>query len=383
MKLPSGYELQLPPQIVFGWGCRSRLPDVLKTLLPERNQPRIYVVSAGSAVRNGVVDELAALGYGTFCGLFNTVPGEPPLAVVNQVIAEVQGTDAEVVLAIGGGSVIDVAKAAAALGSIPGARVEPWFDGSRKITRPGLACVALPTTAGSGAEMTPNSVLTLPAKSIKKSLRSPFLIPGAAIIDPELTLTLSREQTIDSGLDAMTQAIEGFFSIRANAVSSALARKAIGLLFEYLPRACANLKEPGARIGTAEGSMLTGMAFAQSGLGAVHGLAHPIGALLNIPHGRTCAILLPHIMAWNAPVRHEKMEELARAVGLSSADRFLTAITDLCRQLGVPSGFKKYGLNKEHYRHILEHCRSNSMLCNPREMSDSDIRILLERLRGQ
>ncbi len=371
------FDLNYPPRILFGWGVRGRLQG----LLEESGWTRVLLVATSSVLPEAVLSQWQRDCGGRICASFGPVPHDPSLAVVEEIRCLAVECKAEAILAVGGGSVIDAAKAAAVL--VPAsAPLKRYFDGEEALTQAGLPLIAVPTTAGSGAEITRNAVLTDTETAVKQSLRGAHMVPRAALVDPELTLSMPPALTAASGLDAFTQAVESYVSSRANSVSQALALKASELIFVNLPLAFRNGAARQARTAVAEGSLLSAMAFSQSGLGAVHGLAHPIGAVLNLPHGLTCAVLLPHILKWNHPVCADLMADLGRACGLPEAGGFVNAVGSLCAELGVPETFADYGLGEQHYGHILAHCRSNSMQANPRHMSDEDIIALLERLAG-
>jgi alcohol dehydrogenase class IV len=310
------------------------------------------------------------------------VSHDPSLTDVNTLQSRFRNHQATVVVAVGGGSVIDAAKAAAAAAPFT-ERVEPFFHGERTLPGPGLPLVAVPTTAGTGAEITMNAVLSDPDARVKKSLRSPFMVPAAAVVDPDLTLSMPPDLTRDSGIDAFTQAVEARLSTAANPVSDALATQAAGLIYRHLPRAVADGSDPEAREGMAMGSLLSAMAFSQSGLGAVHGLAHPLGHLLDLPHGYVCGVLLPHVLAWNEPVCEAPLRDLARALGLGHARDVVPAVRRFTEELGLPRSLAADGLGREHIQHTVATCRSGSMRANPRPMSDADVREFLRQLGAQ
>jgi alcohol dehydrogenase class IV len=372
------YTLLYPPVIEFGWGSRRRLPEVIAA----RGfglSPGVVLVCSRTLARSGRRAELEALCGGNICACLHDVPHDPPLAAVNALLAAMREPGCQLVVAVGGGSVIDAAKAAAVIAPI-GEHVEPFFRGERAIEGPGLPFVALPTTAGTGAEITKNSVLTDVARNVKKSLRSDHMVPTAAIVDPELTVTLPPSITAASGMDALTQAVESFLSTRAHNVSRSLAAAAVRLLMAGLPGAYADGGNREARTDVAEGSLLSAMAFSQSGLGAVHGLAHPVGLALDAAHGLVCAVLLPHVLRWNAPACDPELGRLASVTGYSGAEEFIGAIEELCRALGIPRTFAAMGLADVHVEYIVANCRSGSMAANPRPMEDDDVRALLRRL---
>ena len=372
------YALLYPPVIHFGPGCRFLAGDLLRRAAGGP-QPRTFAVCSRTVRATGALDELARRTGLSWCGIYDQVPHDPPLECVDALIEQLSLSSADAVLTVGGGSVIDAAKAAAAVAPAADG-VRPFFEGQRSVSRPGLPLVALPTTAGSGAEITPNAVLSDHLKGVKKSIRSPFLVPSAALVDPELTVSMPPDLTAHSGLDALTQAIESYISLQANAVTRPLAAAAVGRLLPHLPHACRDGLDLEARTQVAEGSLLGAMAFSQSALGAVHGLAHPIGHALSLPHGLTCAVLLPHVLRLNLPVCTDELGALAGGLGLGGAEALVEAIASLCTDLGVPGSFAAYRLAEADHGTIVANCRSGSMKANPRHLTDAELRDLLRRL---
>ncbi len=371
--MKNDFTLLYPPKIIFGQNSLKELPGNLPL------GSRVLLVTGKSLLQSGRIEEVKKILSSFEVIHFFGIPAEAPLSSVDELTALGRKEKVTAVVAIGGGSVIDAAKAAAILIPREGTCGE-YFYGTRKILDKGLFFAALPTTAGTGTEITVNSVLTDPGVKIKKSIRSPFMVPDLAIVDPVLTLGASPELTAASGLDAFTQAVESFTSADANPASKALASKAAGIIFHSLMEAYENGNDMDARTEMAKGSLLSGMAFSQSGLGAVHGLAHPAGALLGIPHGVICAILLSPVLEWNLPKCRTDYDELAKACGLNGADEFILEIRSLCSKLQIPSDLSGYGLKSEHFPFIIKNCRSRSMECNPRQMTDTDIEKLLESL---
>lgn len=364
-----------PVKIVFGDGSVNHLNDEIS---PELK--RILLVTGTHVQKSGLLQRLKSILVGREITIHCGVAAEPPLPEVDSIIAAGRRADSQAVIAVGGGSVIDAAKAAAALIPTSG-KLQEYFDGERVISGKGLFFVALPTTAGTGAELTPNAVLTDPATEIKKSLRHQTMFPNVAIIDPELLSSCSAALAANSGLDALTQAIESYISLNANATTREQAAQAILLLYRNLPVFCADRQNVAARTAMAEGSMRAALSFSAAGLGAVHGLGHPLGSLLQVPHGLCCAILLPHVLRWNQPISEKYFAELANLCALDNgADGFIVAIETLCRSLDIPPNFSSFGLGTKHFGFILENCRSNSMKSNPRPMSDDDVVAMLQEL---
>ena len=387
-KVPS-FTIHTPRDIVFGRGKAALLPSLLPA-----SAKRVLVISgrhAADAEAKTIAYSLTASGREA--RIFAETMAEPSPGAVDTAAAAVRDWNADAVVAIGGGSVIDTAKAAAALSRLEGSCIE-YFNGTRELVvtdRPFFA--ALPTTSGTGAEMTNNSVLTDPATQIKKSIRHPGMTADLAVVDPDLTVNCPRGVTVASGLDALVQAVEAFVSPKGTDYTRALAKAAARKLYGALKRLTLEPWKPVAdkftpdavfRVDMAEGSMLAGMAFAHAGLGAVHGLAHPVGSLLHVPHGVSCAILMLPVFQFNMNACGPLYCELAHAFlpkePRPDAALFIAAMRELSHGLGVPDHLRDYGLAEEHLPFIVANCRSNSMKNNPEPMSDAQAEALLRGL---
>ena len=383
------FTIHTPRDIVFGRGKASLLPSFLPA-----SAKRVLVISgrhAADAEAKTIADALSASGREM--RIFAETMAEPSPGAVDTATAAVRDWDADAVVAVGGGSVIDTAKAAAALSRLDGSCIE-YFNGTRELNvadRPFFA--ALPTTSGTGAEMTNNSVLTDPATQIKKSIRHPGMTADLAVVDPDLTMNCPRGVTVASGLDALVQAVEAFVSPKGTDYTRALAKAAACKLYGALKTIThESWKEAGdepsmdaaVRVDMAEGSMLAGMAFAHAGLGAVHGLAHPVGSLLHVPHGVSCAILMLPVFQFNMNACGRLFADLAHAFlpkePRPDAALFIAAMRELSLGLGVPDHLRDYGIAEEHLPFIVANCRSNSMKNNPEPMSDAQAETLLRSL---
>lgn len=379
MSSVSCYTVNTPALIHFGCGTRRLAVQAIAGLVPAA-AAKVFLVASGGALRSAAGGELLELLKSRFDLQTATgIPHDPPLACVSALIEAMRGSGRNVVVALGGGSVMDAAKAAALLHQGDGS-VADYFNGLLPLPSTSLPLIALPATAGTGAEITPNAVLTDPDGQSKRSLRSSLMVPRVALCDPDFTLGLPERITIDSGLDALTQALESYVSLQASEYSRGLAERSVMLLLAALPQAVAEPYAVAARSQVAEGSLLGALAFAQSSLGAVHGLAHPIGHCLNLAHGYACAVLLPHILAWNLPVCRPELQRLAQSAGLASAEALVEKVAGLVRALRIPATFAGDGLAPEHFPHILKHCRSGSMKTNPRPLSDEEVLALLGHL---
>ena len=363
------YEAELPEIIKFGPGVRRQLPS----LLPRDGA---VMVVCGRHSRPRIETELLPELAGRRVILFDAVPAELPLDTIARILAAARDAGVTAFVGWGGGSAIDAAKAAAALLGTDPTKIADCFYG--RCTPPARSAffAALPTTAGTGAEMTANAVLHDRETGVKQSIRAPGMTADAALVDPELLRGAPPAVTAASGFDALTQAIESYLSVKADSRTRMTALAAVPLLFRNLEAACRD--EVPALEAMAMGSMLTGMAFARSGLGAAHGIGHPVGSLLHMPHGAVCAVLLTASLRRCLECSASELSEIAAVLGLPSPEALIDELAGVRRRVGLPAHFT--GLKPEHYPFILRNCRSGSMKCNPRQLSDDEVIEILKEL---
>jgi len=330
--------------------------------------------------KSGVLDRVGAImkSAGVEFSLFDGVESDPSLETVNEGIEFIQRERCDVVIGLGGGSVIDVAKAIASIVKQPGTVWE--YHRGKKIEKEGLPFIAVSTTAGTGAEITNNSVLMDREKLVKKSIRSPHMIAKVALVDPELTLSIPPRITAYTGMDAFVQALESYVTKTSNPVTDTLALQAIEVIFHNLPEAVQEGGNIEVREKMALGSLLSAMAFSNSGLGAVHGLAHPIGAHFGVPHGLACAVLLPHVVGFNLKVRYEKFSQIAEKIGVEKTENLPCIMKKFLQRIGIPLNFRDYEITETDFSTIIAESRSSSMSKNPRQVSDEDLREILRRV---
>jgi alcohol dehydrogenase class IV len=301
----------------------------------------------------------------------------------------------DAVVGIGGGSALDAAKAIAALATNEGSAIGylEVVGTGQPITMAPLPLIAVPTTAGTGSEVTRNAVLTVPGRRAKASLRSPLMLPRVAIVDPLLTYELPPSLTAATGLDALTQLIEPFMSVRANPMTDALCREGISRVARSLCRACEHGHDAEARTDMSLASLFGGIALANAGLGAVHGLAAPIGGMFNAPHGAVCAALLPHVMAANVcalragtteSVALDRAAEVARLLtgrAGAGANDGVAWIRETVTHLCVPR-LSDVGVTSGDLPAIADQAqRSSSMKGNPAALTPEDLIAILNAAR--
>jgi len=375
------FEFATAGRIVVGQGRAAELPEVLAGL-----GTRVLVCTGADPARHaGLLAEL-----GMPAAMF-AVAGEPTADVAQAGAAAAREHGADVVAAIGGGSVIDAGKAVAMLlgnGGGPLDYLEVVGSG-RKITKPSAPLVAVPTTAGTGAEVTANAVLAVPAHGLKASLRSPLMIPRVALVDPGLTVSCPPAVTAASGMDALTQCLEPYVSVRATPLTDGLAREGLRRAAGGLRAAFADGTNLAARSGMALCSLLGGMALANAKLGAVHGLAGVIGGAAAVPHGVACAALLAPVIEANVRALREGPDGRAALARYTEVAGILTGsqaaavedgiawIRDTVALLEIPR-LAAFGLSTQDVGDVAAKAAgSSSMQGNPVVLSDDDLRTIL------
>ncbi len=323
----------------------------------------------------------------TFC-----VSGEPEIETVRQGVALAKKEQCELVIAMGGGSALDAGKAIAAMLANTGELLDylEVIGRGKKLTQASAPFIAIPTTAGTGSEVTRNAVLASPQHRVKVSLRSPFMLPKVAVVDPELTCELPPAITASTGLDALTQLIEPYVSSRANPMTDALCVEGIRRAARSLRTAVENGRDAAAREDMSVASLFGGLALANAGLGAVHGFAGPIGGQFPAPHGAVCAALLPHVMEANLRALRQRQpaadtlrryEEIGRLVmnsATATAEAGIEWVRKLVADLGIPS-LGRYGLKREHTAELVgKASHASSMKANPIALTREEMVSLLE-----
>jgi alcohol dehydrogenase class IV len=374
------FELATAARVVFGPGVLAELGETAAGLgrraflvtgrTPERAEPaRARLEAAGVA------------------SVVFSVAGEPTVGDVRRGAELARSEGADLVVACGGGSAIDAGKAVAALvgnGGDPLAYLEVVGRG-QPLTRPSLPLVAIPTTAGTGSEVTRNAVLASPEHRVKASLRSPLMLPRVAFVDPDLLRGLPPHVVAACGLDAFTQLVEPFLSVRANPLVDALCREGLSRSARSLRRAFEGDSSEAVRVDLALASLLGGLALANAGLGAVHGFAAPVGGMFDAPHGAACAALLPAAMRVNlealsrrrpespALSRYREIAAIVTGRADATAQDAVAWTESLVRALAVP-GLSRWGATEADVGPLVAKARAaSSMKGNPIELEDDEL----------
>lgn len=390
---PRKYDFLIPGRIVFGWGRRQEVGHWAAQI----GHRATIIYGAAVFVGQGLLDELAELlcHHGVTTLRMELVDHEPLVSDVDRLTQQLRQDGVgpgDFLLAVGGGSAMDLAKAVAALAVQPELRsVQDYLEGVGRgcqISQPPLPVLAMPTTAGTGAEATKNAVISSYDPPLKRSLRDDRLLPRLALVDPELTVGAPSGVTAASGMDAICQLIESYISRRAQPMAQALCVQGLQMAWSALPVAFREPTDRQARSRMAHAALLSGIALANSGLGLAHGVAAALGVHAKVPHGLACALLLPTALRVNAPVRQKELAELAQRIlhlpgsptASSAVEALIEAVEALCVELGLPQRLSQLGVTPEQIPAIVRDSYGSSMKGNPREVSEAELTALLEAL---
>jgi alcohol dehydrogenase class IV len=366
---------QTPRTVVFGTGCFEEIGKYAAPL----GRKCLIVTGAKAMIEHGFIGQAVELleQEGVESVVCTGVEHDPSVETVDQIRQLFREKECDFVCAIGGGSSIDAAKAAAAFSSSP----EPARDFFHGKNIPGstVPIIAVPSTFGTGTEATRIAVLSDPAAKMKKGLRHDCMLPTVALVDPLLGQSAPPRLTAACGLDALTQAIESYLSINASDLSQAMSFNAAILLADGLPKVYADATDLDARKNCANGSLMAGIALHNANLGLVHGMAHPLGIRYGIAHGEICGILLPHVLRFNREAAGERYELLSTIFGQDAAD----FCENLLRKFGLPVDLRGFDIPEADFEKIAEDTLpSGSTAANPRPVEAKDVVLLLRNLCG-
>lgn len=377
---------QSTPRIVMGIGASGQISDEVKRL----SGKSVMIITDPGLVKSGICgrirDGLASSGLET--QTFDNVEPDPPFEIASLAAQAVKDCGADIILGVGGGSSLDIAKVASILvtNSSP---VSSYF-GIDMVSAPGFKTILVPTTAGTGSEVTPIAILSDNNEKLKKGIVSPYLFPSVAILDPELTVGLPAPITAATGMDALIHAVEAFTSVNATSITDMLAEEAMRLISENIRTAFANGSNLEARGKMLEGSLLAGMAFANAGVTAVHAFAYPIGAEFHIPHGVANSIMLWPVMEFNMLGNLGKFAQMAGFLGektkglteRESALRAVKSLRTLAADVEIPTSLSEYGVTQEDIPSLAEGVMKVTRLLanNPRKIKLADAERIYQKV---
>ena len=360
----------------FGRGAREELPGEIK----KRGFNKVFLVSDKSLVEAGVTAKIEELlkNSGIPYSLYNEIKPNPTIMNVTEGVTACKESGADVIVAVGGGSSIDTAKGISIVMTNPDRADIKSLNGLSNTVNRGMPLIALPTTAGTAAEVTINYVITDPEAEIKMVCVDPNDIPVLSIVDSELMASMPKGLAAATGMDALTHAVEGYITLAHNEMSDMFHMKAIQMIFKYLP-AAVNDKDPEAIEMMGMAQYIAGMGFSNVGLGIVHSMAHQLGAVYDTPHGIANAMLLPTVMRFNGEVCANRFREILVNIGRPDAanlndqdviNTFVWMISELSKKVGITTTIKDYGAKEEDFemladKAMMDPCKPG----NPREVS--------------
>ena len=368
---------QTTPRILMGAGSLQKIVPEIK----KQGCSKVLIVTDPGIVAAGIASQLEEILItgGLVFDLFDKVESDPRIEIAIEAAEVAKSSKADLIIGIGGGSAIDIAKISAILATNEGS-LNDYF-GIDLIPNPGIKTIIIPTTAGTGSEVTPIVILSDDVEKLKKGVVSPYLFPTLSILDPELTVGLPAKVTAATGMDALIHAIEAFTSKNSYRFTDMLAREAIVLIVENIRTAFANGTDLDARTKLLEGSLLAGMAFANAGVTAVHAFAYPIGAEFHIPHGVANSIMLVPVMEFNMIGNLKKFAQLADLLGEKTdglntrekAQAAVNALRILTEDLEIPRHLSEFNVKEEDVPMLAEGVMKVTRLLanNPRAMTVS------------
>ncbi|MBX3411530.1 MAG: iron-containing alcohol dehydrogenase [Pirellulales bacterium] len=389
---PLQYDFTTPAGIHFGWGRRTEVGKLARPL----GRRAMIVAGSRTLESSGALDEVgnALRTAGMAVERLANISHEPEVGDVDAAVElarQLAPADGDFVVAIGGGSALDLAKGVAALATNRGGdSVKDYLEGvGRGLTLDAepLPILAMPTTGGTGSEATRNAVISSYDPPFKKSLRDARLVPQVVLVDPELAVSLPAAVTAHAGLDAITQLIESYVSRRAQPLPQALALEGLARAVPAIVTAVEQGHNRPAREALAHAALLSGMALANSGLGLAHGVAAALGVHARVPHGLACAVMLPVAMRANRDVCQQAFAQLAPALcghnftdDAQAADAAVTVVEQLCRRLAIPTRLSALGVRQDQIAGLVRDSRGNSMSGNPRDIGDEELASLLSEM---
>ncbi|MPW25573.1 iron-containing alcohol dehydrogenase [Alkalibaculum sp. M08DMB] len=378
------FQYKMPTKLEFGIGSRNKLVDICKGL----NATKVFILTGPNIVKTEIMTSIRSVFDTSDVDyeIYSEIVTDPPIDVVDKTAEILKKSQASVVVAVGGGSVIDTAKTICMLQTHEGSIKDYLFGGIKQVTKPCMPLICLPTTAGSGSEVTASAVITDKHNNIKVSVTHENLIPDVAIIDPELHMSMPQGVTASTGMDALTHAIEAYVSLNANPISDMNALYAIKLIGENLRTAVSNGNNLEARSNMALASTIAAAAFMNGGLGVIHGIAQSMGGVIPISHGLANAMILPYAMKRNFVGNLEKFKNISIALGknldgLSLREAALESIEgvfELAKDISLPLNLKDVGFKKEYIPEVIAGTMAYRLLAvNPCKLSAKDVENIL------
>ncbi|MGI6098020.1 MAG: iron-containing alcohol dehydrogenase [Dethiobacteria bacterium] len=369
-----------PSSIIFGAGT---MEQQLGAQVKKLNGSRVFILTDPGIAKVGILEKVQQIlkKEGFEVGVYDQVVPEPPIETVDKIAEEVKDNAYDLLVGLGGGSAMDVTKVVSILVTNGGSARD--YTGSDKIKKPGLPTIMLPTTAGTGSEVTKIAIFSFPEEEVKKGIVSPHLFATAAIVDPSLTYKLPPNLTAYTGMDAFIHAAESYISKNANKFTEGLSLIAIDLIAKNLRTAVSDGDNAEARYNMSLGSLIAGIAFGNAGVGAVHAMAYPLGGQFHLPHGLANTLMLRYVMEYNVVSCLDKFAVIAEAMGENTeglsvreaAFKAIEAMINLAKDTNVPTRLRDVNIPKEAIPKMAAAGINETRLLsnNPRKLTQKDL----------
>lgn len=362
----------LPVKVIFGNGRIKELGSLV-------SGNRIMIISDSVLLKLGFVSRLKEIIDRTEVVEFCEVESNPSCETVDRAAKIARDNGVDTIVAVGGGSVMDTAKAAACLESNSG-KIRDYLNGSKSLTSRKVRLICVPTTSGTGSEVTNVGVYTDKLSGVKKPLVSEFFWSDFALVDPGLTLSLPKSVTASTGLDALAHAIESYWAKSSQPVSESLAIRAVNLIMKYLLRACTDGDEE-SREELSMASLLAGMAFSQTRTTILHAISFPLTNIYGLPHGFACALAMPEVLKFNYKVIGDKLDILIRYLGFQNVDEFAETIEEIMNVGGAPRKLSEIGITEEDLDGLIESSLSSPIAnLNPVKIDREELREIFKTI---
>lgn len=367
----SSFNWYFPTRIRFGVGVTGNIVEEL-----QKEQAKNVLIVTDKGIKGaGLLDKIVEyLGDNFQVSVFDEIEPNPRSGTIERCIAEYESKGIDTVIGLGGGSPMDSAKGVAVRFTNPGNVKDYTRAGGQPIKNKPATIVAIPTTSGTGSEVTFGAMITNEDNNRKLAIFTPIVAPTLALVDPQMTATLPARPTAETGVDALTHALEAYTSRIGYPITDAIAIRAIQLVGESLRQAVGNGQNMIARSKMMLASMMAGMAFTNGGLGIAHSMGHPLSGIFDYPHGLTCGVMLPYVMEWNLISCPSKFADVAKALGenidglsvMEAAKKSVKAVRDLLVDLDIPLTLKDTGVKKSDLQQLISDCIVQGPKANPR-----------------
>lgn len=380
------FSFSIPQNVTFGWGAMEKLSEIAEEIGGNKG----FIISGPHLKKLGMVDKcIEALGEkGIICDSFTDTEGNPSTDTVDKAAKEFLESGADFIIAFGGGSPLDTAKAVAILGSYGGVITD--YEGIGRVPGEVIPMIAIPTTAGTGSEVTSFSVITDHSRNYKLTVGSEYLLPKAAILDPELITSVPESVAASCGVDALVHALEAYLSLASSPFSDMIALKAMELIGKNLRKYIKDRADKEASEAMLMGSLFAGIAFSHARLGNVHAMSHPVSAFFDVPHGLANAILLPTVVEYNEKSNPEKYYDIYCCISEKPVSKedftphmLVEEIRVMNNKIGIPDNLKSVGVTSDKFEVMTDDAmKSGNIKVNPRLTSREDILKLYKKAYG-